>query len=57
MNKEEIKLWEVYILPNNQPTIELGEYYAICETAAVELAAVDNQTTSDHCWGARLKKK
>ena len=57
MNKEEIKLWEVYILPNNQPTIELGEYYAISETAAVELAAVDNQTTSDDCWGARLKKK
>jgi hypothetical protein len=54
---KEVHLWEVYILPNNQPTIKLGNYYAISAEAAMEMAAVDNQTSVDDCWGARKKSK
>jgi hypothetical protein len=54
---KEVFLWEVYILPNNQPTIELGDYYAVSAKVAMELAAIDNQVSVDDCWGARLKSK
>jgi hypothetical protein len=49
--------WEVYILPNNQPIIELGEYYAVNSKIAMEMAAVNNQISIDENWGARLKEK
>ena len=46
------KLWRVYILPNNQPTIDLGDYYAISAKRAMELASVDLQIPIDENWGA-----
>jgi len=55
MNKE-IKLWEVYIHPNNQPSIPLGDYYAESAALAMELAAVNNMIKVDDCWGASLKE-
>lgn len=51
------KLWEVYILPNNQPAIELGDYYAVSKESAMEMAAVDNMTKVDENWGANLKNE
>lgn len=52
----DVRLWHVYILPNNQPPIEVGDYYAVNAETAMEMAAVDNQTQVDENWGAELKK-
>lgn len=49
-----IELYNVYILPNNQPAIKLGQYYAIDTSAAMEMAAIDNQISVDENWGAEL---
>lgn len=46
------QLWEVSILPNNQPPILLGEYYAASAKTAMELAAIDNEIPVDDCFCA-----
>ena len=52
--KENVKLWEVSVWPNNQPPVLLGNYYATNATVAKELAAVDNQMKVDDCFCAEL---
>jgi len=54
---EELYEWNVYILPNNQPSIFLGSYYAKNRKIAIEMASVDNQVPVDDCFGAILKSE
>jgi hypothetical protein len=55
--KQDINLWVVYILPNNQPSIRLGEYYAVSRKIAIEMASVDNNVPVDDSFGAILKSE
>jgi len=54
---DKIRLWKVYILPNNQPTIVLGDYYATSAKAAMEMASVDVNIKIDEDCGAMLKNE
>jgi len=47
-----LKHWKVFILPNNQPDIFVGNYYAKTRELAIEIAATDNQVNSDENWDA-----
>ena len=49
-----LKHWKVFILPNNQPDIFVGNYYAKTRELAIEIAATDNQVNSDKI-GTRQK--
>ena len=48
-----MRRWEVYILPNNQPQIILGSYYAPNAKLAQIAASIDLEVEIDDCWGAR----
>lgn len=47
-----MRLWRVYILPNNQPEIILGSYYAPTAELAQLAASIDQKIEIDDCWGA-----
>lgn len=54
--KYDLPLFEVGILPDNKPEIILGKYRASSKKRAIQIAALDNNVSTNIDWFAREVK-